>query len=354
MSAGEIQVSKSSSDDLESGSLDTVRDCLSFDTAVSQVHHTANVGINKGGRDGCNGSKQMLRSAWKQKPSGEDQAGTTTNRGPQDKKCSSSDVFAHAPMYTSSYEKFERKLMDNIHLGPILVISIILIRLGLLHVLNQSFHHDDEAFIAAYNIICVLCFLCVWGSVVLNSFQNRTVLSKVKGDNAVMVSVCVGFSLLLVLMSMHDLQASDDDHQGRIFDGDAGFSLYHEMLVYVLAVPVMLQIALSHLTLYGMVLGWTPCLAAVLAMLFIVDLPHHSNLTTPFVIALVSKSLLLMLYIRKQRTSLLRMYTQLEDMKSSHNELIDELEGKKQEMVEQRHMIANIAHDLKTVSNTSH
>ncbi len=71
-------------------------------------------------------------------------------------------------------------------------------------------------------------------------------------------------------------------------------------------------------------------------------LPYASSLTFVSLAILVNK--------RRKRVFDCAFFRQFEDMKNKHNDLSAHLEQKQKDIATQRYILANTAHDMKTVS----
>ena len=267
------------------------------------------------------------------------------------------------------FEDFERKVLDHIHIVPFLVMTVIMVRMCLVHAINHQFETDDNSFDYFFYILGITSLLVLWGHFLWKLWycnESTSVQSKISVDNMVMLLLCLGFSVLLVVMSLHECSLSSavtsnnhnnknskdgDFHNRRFFSGEEGYAVHYELMVYILALPVMCQIAFSHVSLTCITWSWFISFFAVMVSIITLSNEKHALVSIPIVVALVLKSLLLMLYVRRQRTSLMKIYLQFADMQNLHKNLVMQVDKKKEEILEQRHMMANTAHDLKTVSN---
>jgi hypothetical protein len=121
-------------------------------------------------------------------------------------------------------------------------------------------------------------------------------------------------------------------------------------MFYVMMMPFLLQCKMSQASsavLYG---SWLLSCVATALSLALTTLPDHTMFVLPFSLGLAIVSVVVLVYHRERRLKEYQMYQQFEDLKGKHNELTILFEAKQQEVVTQRHILANYAHDMKMVS----
>jgi ABC-type siderophore export system fused ATPase/permease subunit len=120
--------------------------------------------------------------------------------------------------------------------------------------------------------------------------------------------------------------------------------------------PFLLNISLSRVTTFINYLSWSFVCASVVITMSVLSMTseEEEEESTSFIsyfVGIIIVSLMILICKRKSKAALIEVYHQVETMKVIHNKLSEDIMIIQKELKEQRHLLANTAHDLKMVSD---
>lgn len=159
---------------------------------------------------------------------------------------------------------------------------------------------------------------------------------------------------MLLLLNFHDHKTlynrNHPSPDRPIFDAHIGCVLHNEFLLYLMMMPYLLYCRSIHASAWSIYLPWSTALIGAGMSLALATIPDHSHYSVPYWIGLGIISLAVLMNKRNKRIRYCIFFDQFEELKTKYNELSIQLESMQHELVDQRHLLANAAHDLKTVS----
>ncbi len=258
---------------------------------------------------------------------------------------------------------------------PFIAIAMIHFRLLLFQFTHQYFntiHYHDDICLEIFTAISLLSFMILVLSQVYrryilrsHSSEERSNIDKrvAKVDSATLVSVTTCFCLLLLILSAHDRTLYIAKHHVNIshyiethrdgnlmFEGHIGCTIHNEFMFYVMMVPYLLYCRCVHASARIVYLSWSIGFISICTSLLLMTVDNHAKYSFPYAISLTLVSFAILVNKRRKRVNHCAFYRQFEELKVKHNQLSEQLEIKQKEIVTQRYILANTAHDMKTVS----
>lgn len=252
----------------------------------------------------------------------------------------------------SMHDEIDSKVMENLHQWPFVAITLIHARLIFFQLTHEQFQKNEGNCLISFTLISGLSFLALVASqcfrkVVITNFKFIN-LSKLDSFAVLFITTC--FCALLMLLTFHDRHIPSGKHVSLMFEGHAGCTLHNEFMFYVMMMPYLLFARSVHAMGSTVYTAWLTSFLTTCTSLMLVTIHDHAKYSFTYAISLTIVSLAILVHSRRQRVSECHVYRQFEDLKSKYNDLSLQLEEKQKEIVAQRYILANTAHDLKTVS----
>ena len=259
------------------------------------------------------------------------------------------------------FDDFESKLMSNIHYGPLIILTAIHLRL----IFNENtFIMDNvgvehQICIGFFVTLTIISLFTLLFSFYLRDIFHWRTFSRQAMENIVIFVMSLCFSLLLIILTIDDYllfqRLSSSPSQTTAIDVTStssfnSLSFHYEVVFYVMMLPFLLNISLSRVTSVINYTSWMMVFASVIVSLSLVKPLVQNIQTLSYFIAVIVVSLIILICKRKSKAAMVKVYRQVEEMKALHNKLSDDLMTMQRELKEQRHLLANTAHDLKMVS----
>ena len=244
---------------------------------------------------------------------------------------------------------------------PIVAVVLIHLRLLLFQVIHQS---SDMTFggqyVRLFTIISVLSLVLLLMSLcfrqltvqIWSYFVPSKPICAIKMDNVALTGITTCFVSLLLLVNLHDqaLHRQDPASRDLIFAGHIGCMLHNEFMFYVMMMPYLLYCRSVHASAWAVYISWGTAFISVCISLMLTTAHDHFMYALPYASSLTFVSLAILVNKRRKRVFDCAFFRQFEDMKNKHNDLSAHLEQKQKDIATQRYILANTAHDMKTVS----
>lgn len=249
---------------------------------------------------------------------------------------------------------FDIRMMDNLQQWPFVAVTLIHIRVLLFQLTHNELFKRDGYYLIYFTLLSCLSFIvllishCGRKGIVTHFNRLRMTLEKLDSFSIIFITTC--FSGILLLLSFHDRGILSRPPEHLVFEGHTGCTLHNEFIFYVMMIPFLLYSRSVHALGYAVYTAWGTALATTCISIMLITFDNHAKHSLPYALGVMVVSLAILVHSRKQRVSELNFYRQFEDLKCKYNELSMQFESKEKELVHQRFIIANTAHDLKTVS----
>jgi hypothetical protein len=244
------------------------------------------------------------------------------------------------------------QMIQQFYNWPFVAITMIHFRLLFFQATHHQFKENERDSLISFTVVTLVSLMILF----VTQLFRKTIVKRFQGfdltklDNMAVLSICSCFATLLLILGFHDKHVlGDNSGETAVFHGHEGCTVLNEFLLYMMIVPYLLYCRCVYARPWAVYLSWVICFFTVLACLLLSTIHDHAKYSYPYEIGLVLISFVILVNKRSNRVSDCIFYNQFEDLKIKYNELSSQLENKQKEVVSQRYMMANTAHDMKTV-----